>query len=67
MRCPVAAEARYFSGNPPCQLLAGSTAFSSRFAAIMCRCSGIIDEHGKRLSKELPPDMQSGAQRDFGG
>ena len=28
---------------------------------------GIIDEHGNLLSDELPEDMRSGAQRDFGG
>ena len=28
---------------------------------------GIIDEHGKRQSKELPPDMQEGSDKDFGG
>jgi hypothetical protein len=28
---------------------------------------GIIDEHGNRISKQWPPDMQPGAQRDFGG
>ena len=28
---------------------------------------GVIDEHGNRLSKEWPPDMQPGAKRDFGG
>jgi hypothetical protein len=28
---------------------------------------GIIDEYGGLISKELPPDMQPGAQRDFGG
>jgi hypothetical protein len=28
---------------------------------------GIIDEHGNRISKDLPPDMQPGAERDFGG
>jgi hypothetical protein len=28
---------------------------------------GIIDEHGNRLSKELPADMQEGSDRDFGG
>ena len=28
---------------------------------------GIIDEHGNRLSKELPPDMREGSGKDFGG
>lgn len=28
---------------------------------------GIIDERGNRLSKELPPDMQEGSDKDFGG
>jgi hypothetical protein len=28
---------------------------------------GIIDAQGNLLSDELPPDMQRGAQRDFGG
>jgi len=38
-RCPIAPEARYFPDNPPRQLLAGRSAFSSRFAAITCWCS----------------------------
>jgi hypothetical protein len=28
---------------------------------------GIIDEHGNRINKELPPDMREDAERDFGG
>lgn len=28
---------------------------------------GLIDEHGNRISKEWPADMQPGAKRDFGG
>jgi len=28
---------------------------------------GVIDEHGNVLSKEWHPDMQPGAERDFGG
>jgi hypothetical protein len=28
---------------------------------------GLIDEHGNRISKEWPVDMQPGAKRDFGG
>jgi hypothetical protein len=28
---------------------------------------GIIDEHGASVGEELPPDMRSGAKRDFGG
>lgn len=28
---------------------------------------GIIDPQGQRLQKELPPDMQEDADRDFGG
>jgi hypothetical protein len=28
---------------------------------------GIIDEHGESVGEELPPDMHSGAKRDFGG
>jgi hypothetical protein len=28
---------------------------------------GIIDKDGNRLKKELPADMQPGADRDFGG
>jgi hypothetical protein len=27
---------------------------------------GIIDEHGESVGEELPPDMHSGAKRDFG-
>jgi len=29
--------------------------------------SWIIDEHGASVGEELPPDMRSGAKRDFGG
>ena len=28
---------------------------------------GIIDEHGNRRNKELPPDMRDDCERDFGG
>jgi hypothetical protein len=28
---------------------------------------GIVDKDGKRIKKELPADMQPGADRDFGG
>lgn len=28
---------------------------------------GIVDKDGNRLKKELPVDMQPGADRDFGG
>ena len=28
---------------------------------------GILDENGELISKELPADMQPGADRDFGG
>ena len=28
---------------------------------------GIIDKDGNRIKKELPADMQPGADRDFGG
>lgn len=28
---------------------------------------GLMDEHGKMLLKELPPDMREGSDRDFGG
>jgi hypothetical protein len=28
---------------------------------------GIIDKDGNRLKKDLPADMQPGADRDFGG
>ncbi len=28
---------------------------------------GIIDEEGNLLTKELPPDMRPGSERDFGG
>lgn len=31
------------------------------------RALGIIDEQGNLLKKDLPPDMQPGAKRDFGG
>ena len=28
---------------------------------------GLIDEHGNRINKKLPPDMREDAERDFGG
>ena len=28
---------------------------------------GIMDERGDLISQDLPPDMRSGADRDFGG
>ena len=28
---------------------------------------GVIDSHGRRLNKELPPDMQEESITDFGG
>jgi hypothetical protein len=28
---------------------------------------GLMDSEGKLLNKELPPDMQEGSERDFGG
>jgi hypothetical protein len=28
---------------------------------------GIMDEKGDLISQDLPPDMRSGAKRDFGG
>jgi hypothetical protein len=28
---------------------------------------GIMDEKGDLISQDLPPDMRSGADRDFGG
>ncbi len=28
---------------------------------------GVIDPQGRRIRKELPPDMQEDAVRDFGG
>ena len=28
---------------------------------------GIIDRQGKRICQDLPPDMQEGSDRDFGG
>ena len=31
------------------------------------RRRGVIDEHGNVLLKDLPADMQEGAERDFGG
>jgi hypothetical protein len=29
--------------------------------------AGIIDAEGRRIRKDLPPDMQEGQDRDFGG
>lgn len=29
--------------------------------------AGIIDAEGRRIRKDLPPDMQEGKDRDFGG
>ncbi len=31
------------------------------------RQQGLLDSQGNLLVKELPPDMQEGADRDFGG
>jgi hypothetical protein len=31
------------------------------------RQSGIIDAEGRRIRKDLPADMQKGADRDYGG
>lgn len=31
------------------------------------RRRGLIDDHGNLLSKELPPEMKEGTERDFGG
>ena len=28
---------------------------------------GIVDAEGRRISKDIPPDMQEGKDRDFGG
>ncbi|MFN0167368.1 MAG: hypothetical protein ACKV22_13135 [Bryobacteraceae bacterium] len=29
--------------------------------------AGLIDAEGRRIRKDLPPDMQEGVDRDFGG
>lgn len=29
--------------------------------------AGIVDAEGNRIRKDLPPDMQEGQDRDFGG
>ena len=29
--------------------------------------AGIIDAQGRRIRKDVPPDMQEGQDRDFGG
>ena len=31
------------------------------------RAAGIFDAEGQLIDKELPPDMQEGKDRDFGG
>ena len=31
------------------------------------REAGIVDAEGRRIRKDLPPDMQEGKERDFGG
>ena len=31
------------------------------------REAGVIDAEGRRIRKDLPPDMQEGQDRDFGG
>ena len=36
-------------------------------AARRLREAGIIDAEGRRINKDLPPDMQEGQDRDFGG
>ncbi|HEU0142390.1 MAG TPA: hypothetical protein VFQ79_21895 [Bryobacteraceae bacterium] len=39
----------------------------AREAARRLQEAGIIDAAGRRIRKDLPPDMQKGADRDFGG
>ena len=39
----------------------------AREAARRLQEAGIIDEKGRRIRKDLPPDMQEGQDRDFGG
>lgn len=29
--------------------------------------AGIVDAEGRRIRKDLPPDMREGSSRDFGG
>ena len=29
--------------------------------------AGIVDAEGRRIRKDLPPDMREGSDRDFGG
>lgn len=36
-------------------------------AARRLREAGIIDAEGRRIRKDLPPDMQEDQDRDFGG
>ena len=36
-------------------------------AARRLQQAGIIDAEGRRIRKDLPPDMQEGKDRDFGG
>jgi hypothetical protein len=31
------------------------------------RDAGILDANGRRIHKDIPPDMQEGKDRDFGG
>jgi hypothetical protein len=39
----------------------------AREAARRLREAGIIDAEGRRIRKDLPPDMQADEERDFGG
>ena len=36
-------------------------------AARELQAKGIVDEHGKRIRQDLPPDMRPDSERDFGG
>ena len=39
----------------------------AREAARRLQEAGIIDAEGRRIRKDLPPDMREGQDRDFGG
>ena len=40
---------------------------NAKDAARRLQEAGIVDANGRRIRKDLPPDMQEGQDRDFGG
>ena len=46
-------------------MAAGMVRVRAELAELKAR--GLMDENGKLLNTELPPDMREGSDRDFGG